>query len=125
MRERKLKLLQSPISATGLAELLTLLKDKTLTQKTSRLVFAHLLETNVSAKQAIKDLGLGKIDDPASLQPLVDAAIAEMPQAARAVAAGTDRAIDALKGLVMRKTRGRADPGLLDSLLRTTIAANS
>lgn len=125
LRERKLKLLQSPISATGLAELLTLLKDKTLTQKTSRLVFAHLLEANVSAKQAIKDLGLGKIDDPASLQPLVDEAIAEMPQAARAVAAGTDRAIDALKGLVMRKTRGRADPGLLDSLLRTTIAANS
>ena len=125
LRERKLALSQSPISAERLVELLTLLKDKTLTQKTSRLVFAHLLENEVSAKQAIQELGIGKIDDPKVLQPLVDEAIAEMPQAASAVAAGTDRAIDALKGLVMRKTRGRADPGLLDSLLRTTIAANS
>lgn len=125
LRERKLELSQSPISPAALADVLTLLKAKTLTQKTSRLVFAHLLEHEVTAKQAIQDLGLGKIDDPAELQPLVDAAIAEMPQAARAVADGNDRAIDALKGLVMRQTRGRADPELLDSLLRTTIAANS
>lgn len=125
LRDRKLELAQSPISATALAELLALLKAKTLTQKTSRLVFAHLFDHPVSAKQAIEDLGLGKIADPAELQPLVDEAIAEMPAAARAVAAGTDRAIDALKGCVMRKTRGRADPELLDSLLRTTIAGNS
>ena len=125
LRERKVELSQSPISPAALAEVLTLLKTKTLTQKTSRLVFAHLLDNDVTATQAIQDLGLGKIADPNELQPLVDEAIAEMPQAAVAVRDGNDRAIDALKGLVMRKTRGRADPELLDSLLRTTIAANS
>ena len=96
-----------------------------MTQKTSRLVLDHLLSHPVPAKQAIADLGLGRIADPAQLQPLVHEAIAELPEAARAVLDGKDRAIDALKGLVMRKTRGRADPDLLDALLRSTIAGNS
>ena len=125
LRTRHLDLDTSPITPSALAELLALLADKTLTQKTSRLVFEHLLSSVVSPKQAIADLGLGRIADPAELQPLVNEAIAEKPEAARAVAEGKDRAIDALKGLVMRKTRGRADPEVLDSLLRTTIAGNS
>ncbi|MFT7535305.1 MAG: aspartyl-tRNA(Asn)/glutamyl-tRNA(Gln) amidotransferase subunit B, partial [Hyphomicrobiaceae bacterium] len=125
LRMRQLELDASPITPAALADLLALLADKTLTQKTSRLVFEHLLSHVVSPKQAIADLGLGRIADPAELQPLVNEAIAEKPEAARAVADGKDRAIDALKGLVMRKTRGRADPDVLDSLLRTTIAGNS
>lgn len=125
LRTRQLELDASPITPAALADLLALLTDKTLTQKTSRLVFEHLLSHVVSPKQAIADLGLARIADPAELQPLVDEAIAEKPEAARAVADGKDRAIDALKGLVMRKTRGRADPDVLDSLLRTTIAGNS
>ena len=125
LRLRHVELEQSPISPAALAELLHLLADKTLTQKTSRLVFDHLLSHPVPAKQAIADLGLGRIADPAQLQPLVHEAIAELPEAARAVLDGKDRAIDALKGLVMRKTRGRADPDLLDALLRSTIAGNS
>jgi len=125
LRTRHLDLDASPITPTTLANLLTLLTDKTLTQKTSRLVFEHLLSNKVSPKQATTDLGLGRIDDLTELQPLVAAAIAENPEAAQAVADGKDRAIDALKGFVMRKTRGRADPDVLDSLLRTTIAGNS
>jgi aspartyl-tRNA(Asn)/glutamyl-tRNA(Gln) amidotransferase subunit B len=125
LRTRHLDLGTSPITPTALADLLVLLADKTLTQKTSRLVFEHLLSNTVSPKQAITDLGLDRIADLAELQPLVNEAIAEKPEAARAVAAGKDRAIDALKGLVMRKTRGRADPDVLDSLLRTTIAGDS
>ena len=125
LRTRHLDLDTSPITPSALAELLALLADKTLTQKTSRLVFEHLLSSVVSPKQAIADLGLGRIADRAELQPLVNEAIAEKPEAARAVAERKDRAIDALKGLVMRKTRGRADPEVLDSLLRTTIAGNS
>ena len=125
LRAREIALRNSPVTPEVLAELLALLAAKTLTQKTSRLVFEHLLGHRVSPKQAIADLGLGRIADPKELQPLVDEAIAEKPEAARAVAEGKDRAIDALKGLVMRKTRGRADPEVLDALLRTTIAADS
>jgi aspartyl-tRNA(Asn)/glutamyl-tRNA(Gln) amidotransferase subunit B len=130
LRSRDLELSTSPIAPTELAELLSLLAEKTLTQKTSRLVFEHLMNRDpsaepLSAKRAIAELGLGRISDAAQLQPLVDEAITELPEAARAVADGKDRAIDALKGLIMRKTKGRADPDLLDALLRSSIAANS
>ena len=125
LRDRHLQLENSPITPQKLADLIDLLASKQITQKTSRLVFAHLLSNPVSPGQAVKDLGLGRISDPIEIQPLIDEAIAELPQAARAVANGNDRAIDALKGLVMRKSRGRADPDVLNSLLRKTIAGNS
>ena len=125
LRNRHLELDKSPITPQKLADLLDLLASKRLTQKTARRVFAHLLSNQVSPEQAVMDLGLGRISDPVEIQPLIDEAITELPQAAQAVANGNDRAIDALKGLVMRKIQGRADPKVLDSLLRKTIAANS
>jgi aspartyl-tRNA(Asn)/glutamyl-tRNA(Gln) amidotransferase subunit B len=124
-RARDTSLATFPIGPAKLAELLTLLDDQTLTQPTARKVFAHLLEHAVAPKRAIADLGLGRIADPDALQPLVTAAIAALPEATAAVAAGKDRAIDALKGHVMRATRGRADPALLDDLLRSAIRQDS
>lgn len=125
LRNHHLELDKSPITPQKLADLLDLLASKQVTQKTARRVFTHLLSNPVTPEQAVRDLGLGRISDPKEIQPLIDEAIDELPQAAQAVADGNDRAIDALKGFVMRKIRGRADPNVLDSLLRKTIAANS
>lgn len=125
LRNRHLELDKSPITPQKLADLLGLLASKQVTQKTARRVFTHLLSNPVTPEQAVRDLGLWRISDPKEIQPLIDEAIDELPQAAQAVADGNDRAIDALKGFVMRKIRGRADPNVLDSLLRKTIAANS
>ena len=122
LKERGLDLARSPITPERLAELLALLADKTLTQTTARKVFAHLLDNAVSPQQAVRDLGLGRIADEATLQPLVAAAIAALPAAAADVAAGKHKALDALKGHVMRASKGRADPQVLDALLRAAIA---
>ncbi len=120
-RERQLELARFPVRPAALAELLALLADRTLTQTTARKVFSHLLEHDVPPRQAIAALGLGRIADATTLAPLVGAAIAALPEAAAAVAAGKDKALDALKGHVMRATRGRADPHVLEALLRASI----
>lgn len=122
LKQRDLPLAQAPVQPDKLAALLALLRDKTLTQSTARKVFEHLLAHDVSPQQAVAELGLGRIADEASLQPLVDAAIAALPAAAADVAAGKDKALDAMKGHVMRATKGRADPQVLDAMLRATIA---
>ncbi len=111
-----------PIAPRGLAELLRMLEAGTLTQVAARKVFVHMVETGSSAADATRALGLARIADADSVQPLVDAAIAALPEAAAAVRAGKDRAIDALKGHVMRATKGRADPGLVDTLLRQSLS---
>lgn len=125
LKERDLALDRSPVSPERLAEIIALVQDKTLTQVTSRKVLQHLFEHDVTARQATAALGLGRIDSELELRPLVDEACREMPHAVEAVRDGKDKAIDALKGYVMRKTRGRADHAVVDRLLATAIRGDS
>ena len=106
-----------------LAELLRELDQGRLTQNSARQVFAHLLQHGGTARAAVDAMGLRRIADAAALQPLVDAAIAALPEAAAAVRAGRDKALDALKGHVMRSTRGQADPLVVDRLLRARLGS--
>ena len=110
------------MSPERLAEVIALLQDKTLTQRTSRQVLQHLLQHDISAQQAVVDLGLGRIADEVELQPLVDAAIAALPRAVETFLEGKAKALEALKGHVMKATRGRADHEVVDRLLRAAIA---
>jgi aspartyl-tRNA(Asn)/glutamyl-tRNA(Gln) amidotransferase subunit B len=121
LRERQLPLAQSPLPPAMLAELLAMLGSKELTQNTARAVFRHLLSDPMPPRQALRQLGLDRIADPALLQPLADAAITALPEAAAAVRAGKQKALDALLGHVMRATRGRADPDALTAVLRLAL----
>ncbi len=122
-RERPTPLAEFPIAPERLAELLRLLDGKALTQLSARAVFRHMLDHAGTADDAMRALGLLRIADTATLQPLVDAAIAALPEATAAVLAGKERALDALKGHVMRAAKGRADPTVIDQLLRAGIQA--
>ena len=76
----------------------------------------------MAIQDAIEALSLSRIADEATLLPLVQRAIAEMPAAAMDVRQGKRKALDALKGAVMRATKGKADPVALDALLLRELA---
>ena len=121
MRERRVAVCELPITPARLAELIALTTAKAVTKLASHKVFLHMLDHGLAARQAIDDLGLGRIADTAVLGPLVAAAIAALPGAAADVRKGIDRPLDAMKGHVMRATKGRADPQLTEQLLRDAI----
>lgn len=121
--ERSTPLADFPVSPRRLAELLHLLRDQALTQVSARKVFRHMLHDGSSAAETMRALGLLRIVDDAALLPLVHEALRALPEAAAAVRAGKDRAFDALKGHVMRATKGRAEPAVVDRLLRAALAA--
>ncbi len=114
-----------PLSPARLAALLLLVADGTITQVAGKRVFAHLLAHDVEPAAAVRALALDRIADDATLRPLVLAAIAALPEAAAAVRAGKPKALDALKGHVMRATRGRADPAAVDTLLAANLVGGA
>ncbi|MFY9345346.1 MAG: Asp-tRNA(Asn)/Glu-tRNA(Gln) amidotransferase subunit GatB [Planctomycetota bacterium] len=122
-QERGHDLAACRVSPARLAALLRLLADGTLTQVAGKKVLRHLLDHDQEPAAAVRELGLDKISDAAVLAPLVAAAIAALPEAAAAVRAGRSKALDALKGHVMRATRGRAAPEVVDALLQRALAA--
>jgi aspartyl-tRNA(Asn)/glutamyl-tRNA(Gln) amidotransferase subunit B len=111
-----------PVTPRMLAELIAAVAAGSLTATTGRQAFLHMLAHGVGCNDAILALGLTRIADASALLPLVQRAIAELPAAAADVRAGKAKALDALKGHVMRATKGKADPQALEALLRDALS---
>jgi aspartyl-tRNA(Asn)/glutamyl-tRNA(Gln) amidotransferase subunit B len=117
LNERKLEIANFPIPAAELGELIRRRKGSGLNQQRAREVFARMLESGEGADQAIKALGFEAVSDEKQLVEIVRRAIAANPKAVADYKKGKTRAADAIKGAVMRETRGMANTELVQQLL--------
>jgi aspartyl-tRNA(Asn)/glutamyl-tRNA(Gln) amidotransferase subunit B len=108
LNERKTTLADFPLSAAALAELIKQRKATGLNSQRAREVYARMLETRAAAAQAIADLGFQVVSDEGQLVALVRKAIAANPKAVADYKKGKTKAADAIKGAVMRETKGLA-----------------
>ncbi|HXX37676.1 MAG TPA: Asp-tRNA(Asn)/Glu-tRNA(Gln) amidotransferase subunit GatB [bacterium] len=108
---------------SALAELLALIDRGTLSGRSAKEVLEEMLRTGRAAGEIVRERGLVQISDEAELVRLVEAAIAENPGPVSDVRAGKDRAVTFLVGQVMKKSRGRANPEIVNRLLRDRIGA--
>ena len=107
-----------PLTGAHLAELVGLVADGTLSKKLAREVLTGVLAGQGSPREIAAERGLQQISDSDELAAIVDRVIAGNPRAADEVRAGNDKAIGALVGGVMRETKGKANPQLVNTLLR-------
>jgi aspartyl-tRNA(Asn)/glutamyl-tRNA(Gln) amidotransferase subunit B len=77
-----------------------------------------MVATGEPAGPSIAALGLEQISDVGALEAVVRKVLDAAPKAVADLRAGRTKALDALKGMVMRETRGKANPALVDELLR-------
>ncbi|HZU38303.1 MAG TPA: Asp-tRNA(Asn)/Glu-tRNA(Gln) amidotransferase subunit GatB [Gemmataceae bacterium] len=117
LNERKLSIKDFPLSAEALAGLIRQRSQTGLNMQRTREVFARMLETGSSAEQAIKELGFEVIADESRLRDLVRKAIAANAKAVADFKKGKLKAADAIKGAVMRETRGMARTELVQQIL--------
>jgi aspartyl-tRNA(Asn)/glutamyl-tRNA(Gln) amidotransferase subunit B len=116
LNERKTSIKDFPLAAAALAELIRCKKDGLNVQR-SREVYARMLETGASAKQAMDALGIKPMADEGQLLEIVRKAIAANPKAVADYKKGKTKAADAIKGAVMRETKGMARTELVQQLL--------
>lgn len=121
-RDRGTRIEDLPVTPRALAELLALVQQGTLTATTAKQAFAHMAQQGTRAAAAVQALGLSRITDETVLAPLLAAAFAALPEAVADCRAGRTKALDALKGHVMRACRGKADPQVLDAMLQRALA---
>lgn len=106
------------VAPEHLAELVNLIKDGVLSSKLAKKVFGELLKEDASPKALVEKLGLQQVSDEGAIAALVDEAIAANPQSVADYKAGKDKAIGFLVGQIMKKSRGKANPGLVQKLLK-------
>jgi aspartyl-tRNA(Asn)/glutamyl-tRNA(Gln) amidotransferase subunit B len=107
LNDRTLDIADSPISAARLGELIAEVKATGMNKQRARQVFAAMLD-GTSAKEAIAKLGVTVVSDESALREIVRTAIAGNAKAVADFKKGKTKAADAIKGAVMRETKGSA-----------------
>src|SRR5579864_868540 len=98
--------------------MLRLLDRGTLSGRLAKEVLEEMLRSGRTAAEIVKERGLAQISDEAALTEIVDGVIAEHPGPVGDVRAGKDKAVGFLVGQVMKRSRGRANPEMVNRLLR-------
>ena len=117
-----LAITDSPVSAQALGELLGLMADDTISGRIAKDVFEEMFETGKSAKEIVKDKGLEQITDIGEIEDAVEAVIAGNPDQVADFRGGNEKAIGWFVGQVMKATGGKANPKLVNELLRKKLA---
>lgn len=113
------------IKPSDLASMLKLMADGTISGKIAKSVFEEMFETGKSASEIVKEKGMVQITGAAELYPVVDQVISENPRIVQDVLGGKDKSFGFLVGQVMKYTQGRANPQVVNDLLRERLAAVS
>ena len=117
LNEQKLDIAAFKIGSANLAELIAEIKTTGLNMQRAREVYARMLETGAGAKDAIDQLGFKPIGDTAALAEIVRKAIAANPKAVADFKKGKAAAANAIKGAVMRETKGMAKTEVVQQIL--------
>ena len=120
--EGPMPLSQCRVTPEALAALVALTAEGVITKQVAHDVFIECFKTGEAPLAIVDKKGLRTQNDTGELEKLALAAIAADPAAVAKVKAGNDKAINALKGPIMKATRGKADPKVIDELLRSLIA---
>lgn len=118
LNAEKIEVKDSPISPEQIAEVSVYLKDGKISSKIAKEVMDKLWkEPSKSPKEIIESSGMFQISDEKQIEQWVKEAIREKPEAAEDFKKGNEKALSALIGLVMKKSKGKANPQLTHSVL--------
>jgi aspartyl-tRNA(Asn)/glutamyl-tRNA(Gln) amidotransferase subunit B len=99
------------------AELAELAASGQINSKQAKEVFARMIADHKSPVLLVKELGLSQVSDVAALEAFCDQAIAANPKSVADFKAGKQNAVNALKGQVMKLSKGTANPQLVGEIL--------
>jgi aspartyl-tRNA(Asn)/glutamyl-tRNA(Gln) amidotransferase subunit B len=112
-----LEIEQVKMQPKHLAEMIGLIQKGTISTKIAKTVFKEMLETGKEPARIVEEKGLVQISDEGQLKAIVGEVVANNPQSVEDFKNGKDRALGFLVGQVMKATRGKANPQLVNKLI--------
>ena len=117
LNEKEIEIDESKVTAQNLAELITLIDKGTISSKIAKQVFEDMFETGENAKDIVEKKGLVQMSDEGAIKEIVQKVVDANPQSIVDYKAGKDRAIGFLVGQIMKETKGKANPQIVNKLL--------
>lgn len=113
---------ESPIKANDLAELIKYIESGKISTKMARDIFAKAWDSGKSVKELVESSGETQISDEAQLETWAKEALEQNPKAVADYKSGNTKAVGALVGSVMKKSKGKANPAVLNQIFAKLLA---
>lgn len=105
------------VTGQGLGEMIGLIEKGTISGKIAKTVFKEMLVSGKKPGQIVEEQGLVQISDEGAIQAIVDKVVEGNPQSVADYKAGKEKAVGFLVGQVMKESKGKANPGLVNQLI--------
>ncbi len=122
LREKQISIEESPVSPKALAELVKLIKEGTISTKIGKEVLKEMVETGKSASQVVEEKGLKQISDEGELRRIVEEILSQFPNEVERFKNGEEKLMGFFVGQVMRATKGKANPKLVNKIIREVVS---
>jgi aspartyl-tRNA(Asn)/glutamyl-tRNA(Gln) amidotransferase subunit B len=118
LNEARLTASQSPMPPERLAGLVRLVDSEAISGKIGKQIFPELFRTGADPEEFVRSKGLVQISDTSELEAAVDQVLAENPAEVEGYRAGKTKLMGFFVGQIMRRTKGQANPALVNEILK-------
>ncbi|MCS7277839.1 MAG: Asp-tRNA(Asn)/Glu-tRNA(Gln) amidotransferase subunit GatB [Aquificaceae bacterium] len=112
----------SPVNPKALAELVRLIKEGVLSSKLAKEVLKVMVSTGKEPLQVVEEKGLRQVSDEATIKGMIEEVLKENAKEVERYRSGEEKVFGFLVGQVMKKAKGKANPQLVNKLLREMLA---
>ena len=117
LNEKEIEIDESKVTEENLASLIMLIDKGTISSKIAKQIFEEMFETGEDAKTIVEKRGLVQISDEGAIKEICQRVVDANPQSIIDYKAGKDRALGFLVGQIMKETKGKANPQIVNKLL--------
>ncbi len=118
LNRNSIAIVDSPVSSAALGELVGLVADSTISGRIAKDVFAEMFETGQSASAIVESRGLRQISDRGAVSAMIDSVMMRESGKVAEYRGGKSKLFGFFVGQVMKESRGKADPKVVNALLR-------
>lgn len=123
MNSNNVEFAELKITGQGLGEMIGLIEKGTISNKIAKTVFKEMVESGKLPQQIVEEKGLVQISDEGAIKSIVEQVVAANPQSVEDYKAGKQKAIGFLVGQVMKESKGKANPALVNKLLTEVLGS--
>ncbi|MFQ7309445.1 MAG: Asp-tRNA(Asn)/Glu-tRNA(Gln) amidotransferase subunit GatB [Mediterraneibacter sp.] len=118
MKEHDMEAEHLTFSPVNLAKLIDLADAGTINSSVAKKVFEKVFTDDVDPEAYVKEQGLGMVNDESALRDVIEKVLADNPKAVEDYRGGKEKAMGALVGQTMRAMKGKANPGMVNEMLK-------
>ena len=123
LNKQGLEIAESPVSGEHLGGLIDLITDGTISGRIAKDVFDDMVKSGRDAAQIVAEKGLRQVSDTGEIGAIIDTIIAGADDQVAQFRSGNEKIIGWFVGQVMQQTQGKANPKIVNELLRKKLAA--